>query len=410
MHLTRREFIGTATAGSLVSFLGTARPAGGVEPHGPGLDHDRVLVLLQLSGGNDALSTLVPHGDAAYARNRSRTLIETTDVLCIDDHVGLHPALAGFRRMLNEGKLAVVQGVGYPLPDRSHFKSLDIWHAADHRGRSLDRGWIGRLVDAAFAGSTDPNLVVHIGERVPFALRGRRSRPVAFTTPAAYRWTLGPREAAVLEESAQPPSPAASGGCRAGALAHMRAALRDARSSSAKVRRAVAGFEPRVEPPATALGTRLTTVAAMIAGGLGTRIYSLEMGGFDTHVNQRPRHDRLMRELDGALTAFIQELEARELAHRVCVVAFSEFGRRVRENGSAGTDHGAAGHMFLAGPEVAGGLHGEHPSLTELDAGDLAHTVDFRRVYAAVIRDWMTGDVRAVLGNDWKPLAILSPP
>jgi len=412
MRTTRREFLQHTAAGSALFFLG-ATP--GFHGH---VDNDRILVLLQLSGGNDGLSTVVPHGDDLYARNRNRTRIPEGDLLKIDEHVGLHPKLAGLKELYDEGKVAIVQGVGYPTPNRSHFKSLDIWHAADVRGRALSTGWIGRLVDTAMAGSEEPNLVIHIGNRIPYALHASVHKPVAFTTPQAFRWTGADREVAALEAAAPlceketRPGDTPTGSTpfpgRDSALARMRQVLREAQASSSLVRKAEQTYKPKVKFPATPVATQLATVAALISGGLGTRIYSVDMGGFDTHVNQKNRHDRLMEQVSGAVTAFMRDLEKRNLANRVCVLAFSEFGRRLKENGSAGTDHGVAGPLFLIGGGVKGGLHGRHPSLSELDKGDLIHNVDFRRVYASVIDTWFEADHREILGREWQTLPIIS--
>ena len=413
MHPTRREFIRGA-AGSALFFLG-ADPLSSLLARGPGLDNDGILVLLQLSGGNDGLSTVIPYGDPAYARNRRRTRVQEQEMIQLDAHVALHPNLKGFGKLFKEGHLAVVQGIGYPNPNRSHFKSLDIWHAASPRGRSEGTGWIGRFVDTAFAGSDDPNLVIHVGNRIPFSLTAAVHRPVAFTTPEAYRWTGTTREEMALAAAAPICEHEASPATRVErpskgrdrALERMRKVLREAQASSQTVREAAARYRPKVEFPRSPIATNLATVAALISGGLGTRVYSVEMGGFDTHVNQKGRHDNLMNQLDGALTAFYRDLEKRGLADRVCIFAFSEFGRRVRENGSGGTDHGVAGQAFLIGGRVKGGLHGRYPSLTELQKGDLVHTVDFRSVYATIIDRHFGADHKVVLGRRWKMLPLI---
>ncbi len=436
MELTRREFLAQgAAAGAFAFFFGPTRLLGDDDPKGdavkpgPALANDRILVMIQLSGGNDGLSTVVPFGDDVYGRSRSQTRIPAADVLKIDGYVGLHPRLAAWRKLLDEGRLAIVQGTGYPNPNRSHFKSMDIWHAADARGRRAGYGWLGRLADVAFAGATDPNLVVHIGNNVPFALEASVHRAIAFTAPEAYKWIGAPSEALALEQAAplcecekEPgPDAAPDSGADAGrgagagpksgrdaALARLRKVLHEAQDSSEQVRAAARAYAPKVKYPPSRLAGSLATVAALIAGGLPTRVYSVETGGFDTHTGQRARHDRLMTDIDGAVSAFLGDLEAMGHAKRVCVVAFSEFGRRVKENGSGGTDHGVAGPMFLFGPSVNGGLHGRHPSLSDLDAGDLKHTVDFRDVYATLIDDWFGADHREVLGAKYKKLALLN--
>jgi uncharacterized protein (DUF1501 family) len=404
MHFTRREFLKTSSASAGLYFFGATPLSAFDIAAGPSLGNDRILVLL------------VPHGLDEYGQSRSRTRIPASEVLRIDNRCGLHPELSGMKELYDKGRLAIVQGVGYPDPDRSHFKSMDIWHAADRRGRLAGDGWVGRLADTAFAGSDDPNLVVHIGHEVPFSLTANVHRPVAFTAPEAYRWIGARSEAEVLERSAplceHEEAPSRRRGAteftgRDGALERLRKTLHEAQSSSEQVRKAAARYTPRAKYPATALAGSLATVAALISGGLSTRIYSVQTGGFDTHVNQKPTHDRLMRDLGDSLRAFLADLEAQGALDRVVVLAFSEFGRRVHENGSGGTDHGVAGPLFVLGGRVKGGLHGRHPSLTDLDNGDLIHTTDFRHVYASLIDDWMGARHQEILGGKWPGLELV---
>jgi uncharacterized protein (DUF1501 family) len=419
MTLDRRHFISQGLGGlgvfSLTPFLCRLPAQGGRHPP---VEDDRILVILQLSGGNDGLSTVIPHGDDVYQKSRRRTLIPRKDVLAIDDHVGLHPNLGAMKTLYDAGHLAVVQGVGYPDPNRSHFESMDIWHAGNPRGRRMGTGWIGRLCDIAFAGTTDPNLVVHVGSRTPFALQSTAHPPVAFSTPQAYKWIGANEDVAALEASAplcehgeeMAPEAKASSSPHVGrdrALTLLRRTLHEAQASSQQVREATLRYRPRARYPQNQLAASLATTAALVTGGLSTRIFSVEQGGFDTHTNQRNRHDTLMRDLSNSLEAFLKDLAAHGSADRVVIMVFSEFGRRVQENGSAGTDHGVAGPVFLAGPSVRGGLHGRHPSLKDLIKGDLRHTTDFRSIYASLIRQWMGADPREVLGSGFDPLPLL---
>jgi uncharacterized protein (DUF1501 family) len=267
----------------------------------------------------------------------------------------------------------------------------------------------------AFAGTSDPNLVIHVGNRTPYSLHSTAHPPVAFSTPRAYKWVGTPEEVAALETAAPDCErmPATAGGAgstvsgRDRALVTLRRALREAQASSTRVRDAAARFRPKTAYPRSRLAASLATVSALITGGLSTRVYSVEAGGFDTHNNQRPRHDNLMTQLGDGVLAFFKDLEAHGVADRVVVMGFSEFGRRVRENGSGGTDHGVAGPSFLMGPKVKGGLFGRHPSLTDLVKGDLKHTTDFRRLYATVIDGWVGADHVPVLGRRWDTLPII---
>jgi uncharacterized protein (DUF1501 family) len=363
----------------------------------------RTLVLLQLTGGNDGLSTVVPHADDRYRAARPELGRGAGEVLVLDDYRGLHAGLERLFGVWSAGKLAVVEGVGYPDATRSHFHSLDVWHAADPRGREAGEGWVARLVERGLDDDPDPNRTIHVGFEVPFALHSLENPPTSFVRPGGYRWIGAEAEVRALAEASEDsgPRPGNSG------LDHVRAVLRAAQSSSARVRQAANKYRTPVEYPPSPLGLALRDIAALIAGELGTRVFSVEQFGFDTHVNQAAQHDNLMRTLDAALGAFLEDLERSEAGRRTVVMAYSEFGRRVEENGTLGTDHGLAAPVLVAGAEVRGGLYGKHPSLEELDGGDLAHTTDFRRVYATLIERWFDADSRAVLGARYEPLDFL---
>lgn len=387
----------------------------------PGVPEDRALVVVQLSGGNDGLNTVVPYGMPAYHRERQRLRI-ADGVLPLNEDlgIGLHPALRPLHELIGETHAAVVQGVGYPNPTRSHFASMDVWHAGDTdaRGsRGVDRGWIGRALDhdltqrqanAKRAGKAfeDPYAglaSVAVGSTAPSALRSERARPVTFERPELFRWVAEGQHPAIdraydaLHD--RPPDAGPPTGDTAADFVY-RTAL-DARAASDRVRRALEK-DPSTSFPRGRLADQLRTVAAMIRAELPTRVYYVALGGFDTHAGQPWRHENLLGEWAGAIAAFQKELQATGHADRVVTLTFSEFGRRVRENASRGTDHGAAGPVFLTGRAVRPGLLGEHPSLTDLDRGDLKHTVDFRSIYAGVLEDWLGLDSRAALGGGYR--------
>jgi uncharacterized protein (DUF1501 family) len=394
--LLQRGIAGLSLASTAPHFLGLTSRAFAGEPAANG----RILVVLQLSGGNDGLSTVVPWADRAYHASRRATALKEGEVRKLDAHVGLHPALERMHGLFGEGRLAIVQGVSYPNPNRSHFKSMDIWHTADLRGRARDTGWLGRAVDACCADVADPALVVNIGDTIPYALEAKVKKPVSFESAEAYRWAGNPDDKEEFEELNGPADASEQ-------VRWLHRVAVDANASSAEVRAAARGYRPKVDYPRGQPAEDLRTVAALVHGGLGTRVYYVSFGGFDTHNNQRGRHDNLMRQLDPALAAFHADLRAQGLSERVLVLSFSEFGRRVHENGSLGTDHGVAGPMFLLGDGVKGGLHGKHPSLTDLDDGDLKMQVDFRSVYATVLERWMGMDARKVLGSPFPGLPVL---
>lgn len=397
LRVDRRGFLRVAGATGAAAMLGPNLVARGQA------QSERTLVLLQLAGGNDGLSTLVPFGDDAYRAARSSTRIEADECRPVGDGIGLHPELKSLHRIFEQGELALVQGVGYEHPNRSHFKSFDIWHAADRRGRSIPEGWVGRLMHAAYGEEAHTNRIVHVGGRVPYSLHSSLHPPVSFSMPQGYRWVKNEGEVRAAEErlrnkSAGNPS-----------LSFLRGVMEDAQASSRNVRAAVERYRPSVEYPATPFGDQMRTAAAIINGSLGTRVLSLELGGFDTHNAQRARHDTLMRTLDGALGAFLQDLRSSPAGRETVVLVFSEFGRRVAENGSKGTDHGTAGPAFVAGPNVRGGLLGEAPSLTDLDEGDLIHTTEFRSLYATLIEGCFGVDPAVVLGESFGTLPLLTP-
>jgi len=401
---SRRELLVSCLGASLTVAFAPAALAAASARRGRAGDPGGNLVVLQLSGGNDGLSTLVPFGDDAYHRLRPSLRLDPAAVLRLDDYRGFHPALKGLHARYDAGTVAVVQGAGYARPIRSHFKSMDVWHAGDRSGRNVGEGWIGRLAPH-LTPEPDPLQVVHIGQRTPFSLHSNVRPPIAFTVPEAYRWVEHGEALADLGNRKGGGDPSSA---HAQALAHLRSAAAAAGKSSERVRRAVARHRPAQEYPAGELPAALRIAAALLAEDGGTRVVSLELGGFDHHNDLRNRHDRLMTTLDAALAPFLADLEASEAGRRTAVLCFSEFGRRVAENGSRGADHGKASTVLVLGHGVHGGLHGEHPSLTELDDGDLAYTTDFRGVYAGLIRDQFGIDPALVLGSDVTPLTLAS--
>lgn len=360
---------------------------------------DRTLVLLQLSGGNDGLSTVVPFGDDVYHAQRPNIGIAEANVLKLDDYRGLHPELVQLRDTYEAGHLAIVEGVGYPDPIRSHFKSMDVWHTADLRGRSAGEGWIGRLARSAFGQAPDPNLIVHVGTNVPYSLYSTTHPPASFVMPRSYRWAGDEAQTEAYERAGEMSDERPKSN-----LDYVRKVLAEGQVSSARIRQAAGSYRTPLEYPATSLGAALHDAAALIGEGVGSRVISVEHTGFDTHTTQNGRHASLLRQLDAALGAFLGDLERSEAGRETLVIVFSEFGRRVSENGAEGTDHGVAAPVFAAGPRVKGGLFGAHPSLEDLDEGDLRHTTDFRRVYATAIESWFGARTERVLDASYEPL------
>jgi uncharacterized protein (DUF1501 family) len=372
----------------------------------PGVPEDRVLVVVQLSGGNDGLNTVVPYGLDDYYKGRSGLSVRETDLIKLDTNagIGLHPSLRPINEMIGESLANVVQGVGYPNPIRSHFASMDVWHTGTTLANK-GHGWVGKAMDVSHD-QTDASLAcISLGSEAPLATQGKFIKPVTFDRPEMFRWSgrdLHPALSEAYDRLNQAPA-SGLGDDPAGFI--LRTAM-DAQVASDRVRKAV-HQTPKTSFPGNALARQLKMVAAMIRAELPTRVYYVAMGGFDTHANQSGQHARLLGEFASAMSAFYRELKAAGHRQRVLTVAFSEFGRRVRQNASGGTDHGTAGPMFLFGEQVNPGLIGEHPSLTNLNDGDLIHRIDFRSVYAGVLDSWMKIDSNAVLGKRFKHAGVL---
>lgn len=402
--LTRRDLLKTTLNGAaLVALAPTvptflARTARAAEARRDG----RVLVVIQLDGGNDAINTLVPFRDEGYDRNRSTLRLDSKSLVRVNDEAGLHPALRGMGDLLQRGQLALLPGVGYPNPNRSHFESMAIWQTArldpeDHAGA----GWIGRGLDSEVEADGASAGSMFIGDSTPpAALRARRAATSA----------LDRLDDLVLPEGWSAPTTPAKAGGRDDLEDFIRRSALDAYTASGRVA-ALTGRKPEGDAryPGTALAGRLQTVARLLKAGLGARVFYTVQSGYDTHSGQSNTHFGLLSELGGAVKAFVDDLAAAKLADRVVVMGFSEFGRRVAENSSAGTDHGTAGLVFLAGPGVRSGVHGRMPSLTDLVDGDPRFTTDFRRVYASILEQWLGLPSRPALGAAFEPMTLFSP-
>ncbi|HEY3242916.1 MAG TPA: DUF1501 domain-containing protein [Phycisphaerae bacterium] len=371
---------------------------------------DRVLVVIQLAGGNDGLNTLIPFRADPYFKARPRLAIPKDEVLKINDEWGLHPAAKGLKSLLDDGQLAIIHGVGYPNPNRSHFKSTDIWSTASPDGR-LHEGWIGRYFDNCCKGADpcDPQSGIAIVGEEPLAMLGEKFHPVAFQRPDTLTIRAAERDKGLgktIEEMNAPvDEPASSGRIRT--LDFLRRTAMDARVSSDQIRKTVES-NARPEFGRNGLAQSLQMVAKMIAAKMPTRVYYVSLGGFDTHSNQAARHRQLLEQLGSALQAFVAALKESGHWDRTLVMTFSEFGRRVAENASGGTDHGAAAPLLVAGGAIKPGLLGKAPSFENLVNGDLAHTVDFRTIYAAVLGDWFKADANKILGGKFERFPILN--
>lgn len=418
MSTTRRTFLRQLGAVGVVSLGGTpplflARAAAAAEKEAAQDTTGKVLVLVQMAGGNDGLNTVVPYADPEYRRARPGIGLSKGEVLRIDDHVGLHPGMTGFKELYDEGMLGIVQGVGYPRPDRSHFRSMDIWHTARPAARpenetvSTEMGWLGRALDltASTHAGTMPALAFG-SDRLPLALVASKVHVPTIRSLKEYRLSLGSGSKAdrklrrrLIEELADRPD-----GATGSELDFLRKTALTALSTSDRLEDVTSSDTTEATYPPNGLARKLEKVAQIIAADLGTRIIFVSLGGFDTHSQQKGAHTALLTELSSAVAAFFEDLKGRRLDERVLVATYSEFGRRVKENGSLGTDHGAASQLFIASPKVKGGIHGKHPSLTDLTRGDLKFHTDFRSVYATLLESWLGFPSEPVLEGKFKTL------
>ena len=344
---------------------------------------ERILVVVELSGGNDGLNTVVPFGNDEYYRVRPNIGIRESDAIKIEDGYGLHPSMVGFERLYKEGRMGVVHGCGYDNPSLSHFSSMGFWHTGVPNGGE-PLGWLGRLADGAYDHDAQGNMIVNIGTRQSLAVQARHHQPLVFNDPRSFR-----REGSEAEKQAiESITPGADANPT---LDFLSATATNAVESSAFVREAAAGYNTPIDYGIGGLSPQLRRVAALINADMPTRLYYVSYQGnsFDTHVHQADPHARLLTYTADAVRGFVQDLTRIGRADDVAIMMFTEFGRRVEENASLGTDHGTATPMFVIGNGVEGGLHGRHPSLTDLDDGNLKMTTDFRRVYATMIRDWL---------------------
>jgi len=412
---TRREFLRqgaslVALAGTVPAFLSQTVEAAAKRGGGRALrDGERILVVLQLAGGNDGLNTVVPVTDDAYYRARPRLAIAAKNTLKLDNDFGVPDSASGLKELYDTERLAIVHAVGYPNPNRSHFKSMDVWHTASPDGR-MHEGWLGRYFDNACRGEDgcESTAGIALMEEPPLAMCGERYMPLAFERPESLEWHAAVRPAPtgrIVSELNQPrpidpPAPQTN-------LEYLRRVALEARLSAEQIQWATRDQGGGGAGPGGALGRDLRTVAKLIGAGMQTRVYYVSQGGYDTHANQANRHANLVRDLGAALMDFFKTLKAQGDIDRVLVLSFSEFGRRVAENGSQGTDHGAAGVAFMAGSAIKGGLHGQRPDLATLERGDVRHTTDFRSLYTTVLDDWL--DVRhpRILGGEFAKLDVI---
>ncbi|HZU46127.1 MAG TPA: DUF1501 domain-containing protein [Mycobacterium sp.] len=347
-----------------------------------------ILVMLTLYGGNDGLNTVIPASDPAYQSARPELAYSESEVLPLGDGLGLNPGMKGLKALWDSKRLAIVRGVSYPKPDHSHFRSMDIWQTASP-AEPVPTGWIGRWLDAT---GDDPLRAVNVGPVLPPLAVGEKCTAAALSptaAPESANWFTETMDALGVDDPND--TPAMSAVC---------AAYRAARTADTTLGKVKASAKK-------GLAAQLAMVAAAVRAAVPTRVYTVALGGFDTHAEERETQQRLLQTVDEALTPFLAEMAADRYGKNLVVLAYSEFGRRVAANASQGTDHGTAGPVFVAGAPVKGGFYGDEPSLTDLDNGDLKATTDFRDVYYELLSTTLRTDPTPSVGTGRRPLGFL---
>lgn len=394
MKTNRRVFLGQSSAvalGALPSLV--CRGASGAD--GPKTNRDgKVLVVIQMSGGNDGINTVVPYTDEGYSKHRSKLRLPTDRLIKIDDSIALHPSMRPAADLLEDGKLAIIQGVGYPNPSRSHDTSMAIWHSAEIGDENTLRshGWLGKAMDsvqnqAGAKDNNDPDMVLLGDESQPLAIQSRRCTAVTFSNLTDLR-LRGTHPIAAEQGTPNPSSHSLK--------RFVDQTMQNARAAASALEQTIKqSHDGGAVYPSTQLGRRMQTISTLVKSGFQTPVYYAIQGGYDTHADQLPTHSRLLREFSGAIKAFLDDLESSGLSDQVCVLGFSEFGRRIAENSSDGTDHGTAGPVFISGSQVRSGLIGQAANLLDVVDGNLRMSIDFRSVYQEIALKWL-GTTRGI--------------
>ena len=369
---------------------------------------DPILVVIQLTGGNDYLNTLIPYGDPLYYDNRTNVGIPQAEVLPINDYVGLHPAASAIKDLYDDGKVAIINGVGYPTPNRSHFRSMDIWHTCEP-DKVGNEGWLGRVIRDIDPKSENVLTAVNFGRGLPreLALSGVPVASVAVleTYGVLTGITGEPERSEALDVFSRMYAPTIGSGP---VMDYLGQTGLDALKGADILKTAPDKYESTVEYAETSIGTNLQGIAKVLTADLGTRIFYTQHGGYDTHANQGPAHPKLWTELSQGISDFYADLREHDKADNVLMFVFTEFGRRVKDNGS-GTDHGSGGMALAIGDPVKGGLYSEYPSLKAEDLleGDLHFNFDYRGVYGTMVEKWLGLDAQSVVGGNFEQLGFV---
>lgn len=396
MLIKRREFIQTGTLATAALMLprflkALERPT--MVPPG-----NKVVVVLQLSGGNDGLNTVIPVGNDIYYKARPQIGIQKGKSILLTDEAGLNPALTAFGDLYNDGCLGILNGVGYPNPDRSHFRSMDIWHSASRSDEYLNTGWIGRYLDAQCKGCDKPTQALEVDDVLSLALKGEEMKGLALQDPRRLYTTSNEKfykDILSHHSSSEEEQP----------VDYLYKTMAETLNSADYIFKQSRMRPTSASYPATELGRSMKTIASLIFSDINTRVYYVSLGSFDTHVGQDGKQTRLFTEMNDAVKAFVADLKTNNRFQDVLLMSFSEFGRRVQQNASGGTDHGTANNMFfVSGGLKEKGLLNALPDLKDLSEGDLKYQVDFKNVYATVLKNWLGANDQQILGGEFEHL------
>ncbi len=357
------------------------------------------LVIIQWSGGNDGLNTVVPFQNDIYYRNRPTLAIPKKKVLKLTDEIGFNPMLGGLNNLYDEGLLTVINNVGYPNPVRSHFRSMDIWHTASNSDQYWQTGWLGRYLDQNKSGDL-PHTALEIDDALVLALKGQHKTGFAASNPAKLKRAANNPFLQKIAHHHQHDHEEN--------VEYLYKTLINTQSSANYLSEQTKGSKTKARYPNTQIGKDLATISNLIARDTNTKIYYIDMGGFDTHASQKNRQERLLKQYDEAIKIFVKDLQKNQQLDDTLIMTFSEFGRRVKENNSRGTDHGTANNVFFIGGKLKNpGIFNEAPNLSKLDQGDLIYTVDFRKIYASVLKNWLGVNPGDILLDTYQPLDIV---
>jgi len=398
--MQRRQFLQASALASTLLFVPRMLHA---LDRGPGLARladapgARRLIVVQLGGGNDGLNTVIPYQNDLYYKARPTLGIKKSEgILTLDKGLGFHPALQGFKSLYDQGYLAVLNGVGYPNPDRSHFRSMDIWQTGSGSAQNLSTGWLGRYLDSGAPGCQSPYNALEIDDTLSLAMKGTQRKGLAFKNPGKLHQLTQNRLLSKVSRETSFDHHHAQVDYLYQTLAET-ASSADYLYSKSKVYKSDGAY------PATEFGKNLKTTAELINSGVESRVYYVALNGFDTHVRQHEQQQKLFTDLGDGLAALADDLQKNGQWANTLVLVFSEFGRRVGQNASNGTDHGTANPVFLIGGAIQQkGIINDAPDLANLDQGDLRHQLDFRGIYATVLKDWLGADDASILGTDFE--------